>query len=180
MDWELDILNFIANDLHSGAMDKIMVFITHLGNGGIIWITLTALMLIFASTRKAGIASAAALILMLISVNLAIKPIVDRIRPFEADPGLLAAVLIKLPWDASFPSGHTAASFASSTAVLCCNKRLGIPMLILAFLIGISRLYLCVHFPTDVIFGALIGTVLGIVGYFISTRVEKKHIDKTQ
>ncbi len=179
MAWEIDFLNFIADNIHSGLMDRLMVLITYLGNGGILWIGLTAVMLGFKDTRKAGIASAVSLILMLISVNIIIKPIAGRIRPFEADASLLRAVLISLPKDASFPSGHTAAGFASSVAVLLCRKKLGIIMVILAFLVGISRLYLCVHFPTDVIAGAVIGALLGVVGYCISEYINKKYIDKT-
>ncbi len=179
MTWELDFLNFIADNMHGGIWDSIFVFLTHLGDAGIIWIFITILMLLSKKTRVAGIASAISLIFMFISVNVVIKPLFDRVRPFAADTSLLRAVLVELPTDGSFPSGHTAAGFASSTAVFCRNKKLGIFMYILAALIGISRLYLCVHFPTDVIFGALGGIVLGIAGYYISLRITEKNIDKS-
>ncbi len=180
MSWELDILNFIADNFHNAFMDRLMVFITSLGNGGIIWIAITAVLLAFKGTRRAGLASAFSLMLMLLTVNIAIKPLADRIRPFAAETALLRAVLVKPPTDGSFPSGHTAAGFASSFAVILCNKKIGMLMLIPAFLIGISRLYLCVHFPTDVVFGAVIGVVLGIIGYYISLFILKKYVDKSQ
>lgn len=178
MNWELDFLNFIADNLHSGVLDRIFVFITGLGDAGLIWIFITALLLLFKKTRTAGIASVISLIFMLISVNVIIKPLFARIRPFAADTSLLKAVLVELPSDGSFPSGHTAAGFASSTAVFGYNKKLGMLMYILAALIGISRLYLCVHFPTDVVFGILIGIALGIAGYYASVKITEKNIDK--
>ncbi len=174
MIWEQDILNFIADNLHCPMLDKFFVFITGLGNAGIIWILITALLLLGKRTRAAGIASAFSLVLALIFVNITIKPLFDRVRPFAADTSLLRGVLIELPSDGSFPSGHTAAGFAASTAVFCHNRRIGILMYVLAFFIGVSRLYLCVHFPTDVVFGALIGTALGALGYYISKRCRSR------
>lgn len=173
--WEMDFLHFAANNFKSELLDFFMVFVTTLGNGGFIWIFITLLLIIFKSTRPAGIASAVALVIMLVSVNMIIKPAVGRIRPYIVSPELLNYVIISLPSDASFPSGHTAAGFASATAVFCKSKRIGAFMYPLAFLIGISRLYLCVHYPTDVICGMLIGILTGIIAF----KITKKYVDKS-
>lgn len=92
-----------------------------------------------------------------------------------ADPALLQTMLVKLPSDSSFPSGHTSASVAAAVAIFTLNKKWGIPAVVLAVLIGVSRLYLTVHFPTDVIAGLLLGIIYGIGAYFITSKLIYKN-----
>ena len=155
--------------MRNGLLDRIMPAVTHLSDGGIIWI-ITALILMFpAKTRKYGIQMAAALIIGALICNVTLKPLIGRIRPFELTD---AVPLIPQPADFSFPSGHTSSSFAGSSALLfaSANKKFSIAALILAVLISFSRLYVYVHYPTDVLAGILIGIFSG----YTSNKIYKK------
>ena len=154
MSFELEILNQLQK-LHTPVLDKIMVFITNLGSAGIIWIILTVVCLIIPRTRKVGWVMAASLIVGLILCNGILKNLVARTRPCDVNKSI--QLLIKRPWDYSFPSGHTSASFAAATAIYAIDRRWGAAAYVLAALIGFSRLYLGVHFPTDVLAGAVVG-----------------------
>ena len=111
---ELRFLDFLQT-IHTPLLDKILAFITSLGNAGIIWIVLAVVLLILPKTRKTGIIVAAALLMDLILCNLILKNLVARVRPYDVNTAI--AILIKKPLDFSFPSGHTAASFAAMTAL---------------------------------------------------------------
>lgn len=102
-----------------------------------------------------------ALILCLLIGNLFLKPVVARVRPFDINTAI--DILIKKPLDFSFPSGHTMSSFAAATVLIYMDKKIGAISLILATIIGFSRLYLYVHYPSDVVIGLLIGVLLGII-----------------
>lgn len=173
MNWEFHILDSIQKYISGDFMNKFMPFVSSLGNAGILWIILTALMLINKNTRKYGYTCALSLVTMFFTCNILIKNIVDRLRPFQTRE--YAHLLINPPVDSSYPSGHTYASFAFATALFCCNKKLGIPAIILACIISFSRLYLYVHFPTDVIAGCVLGIITGILSYYI---VEQKYPHK--
>jgi len=156
------ILLWIQNNMRSDALTPAFRFITTLGNMGAIWILITVLFLLFRKTRKAGFGCATALLTSLVFNNLILKNLVARVRPYDVIEGLIA--LIPHPHDFSFPSGHTAASFAAATVIfVMLPKKYGVLALILATLISFSRLYLGVHYPTDVLFGMLSGTVIGVV-----------------
>ena len=101
-----------------------------------------------------------------------LKPLIARLRPFTVNTAI--ELLIPPPSDFSFPSGHTFASFASATAILKNNRRLGIPAIILAVLIAFSRLYLYVHYPTDVFFGLLLGILAGLIGNFAAGKLSSR------
>lgn len=174
MDWEINFLKYIIDNIHNDKMTAIMSVITTLGNCGFIWIFIALILIIINRTRKTGFTMAVSLVSVFITVNLIIKPLIDRERPFEKSIDILNSLLIALPSDSSFPSGHTSAAFAGAVAVLCCNRKLGIPLIIFAVLMGISRIYFAVHFPTDVIGGFLIGSIIGIISY----RLVKKIINK--
>ena len=178
MDVELFILDWIQAHLRHPLLDPVMVFITTLGNAGILWIALTILLALKKSTRKTAAALAIALMLCLVSGNLLLKPSVGRIRPFHAQE--LVTLLIETPTDYSFPSGHTMSSFAAATVLLRSDKRMGIPAMILAALIGFSRLYLYVHYPTDVLAGLLMGCLLGWLAVSIIRRRTGPRPDKKQ
>lgn len=168
---ELRFLDFLQT-IHTPLLDKILAFITSLGNAGIIWIVLAVVLLILPKTRKTGIIVAAALLMDLILCNLILKNLVARVRPYDVNTAI--AILIKKPLDFSFPSGHTAASFAAMTALFLAKmKKAWIAALILAVLIAFSRLYFYVHYPTDVLGGAVVGILSGIIGYAIVEKIDK-------
>lgn len=169
---ELRFLDFLQT-IHTPLLDKILAFITSLGNAGIIWIVLAVVLLILPKTRKTGIIVAAALLMDLILCNLILKNLVARVRPYDVNT--VIAILIKKPLDFSFPSGHTAASFAAMTALFLAKmKKAWIAALILAVLIAFSRLYFYVHYPTDVLGGAVVGILSGIIGYTIVEKIDKR------
>ena len=157
---ELSLLNLI-NNLHTPLLDSIFVFITHLGDKGLLWIMLGLVLVFIPKSKKAGYCVLLALLINLIICNITLKPLLARIRPYEYVDGL--KLLIEKPHDFSFPSGHSAASFAASTALYLNFKKTGIPFLVIAFLIAFSRLYLHVHFPSDVVCGMLLGTTAAFV-----------------
>ncbi len=149
-----------------------MLFVSSLGNFGAIWIALAALLLIVKRYRQSGLAVSIALLVDFVSVNLIIKPLVGRERP--CDVTVPEDMLLACLSDHSFPSGHTAAAFAAAFALFLFHKRAGSAALILALLMGFSRLYLFVHFPSDVIAGALLGLIFGTIGYKFAFRRNKK------
>ena len=159
------------SSLHCKFLDVIMLFFTYIGEVGVIWIVLAVILLFFSKTRKCGIYLAIALILDALLVNLLIKNIVKRERPFEYSEKLKDYILYlkyKLPKDYSFPSGHTAVSFCASTVLTYFYKKKAIPAIIVTIIIALSRLYIGVHYPTDVLLGAIIGVVIGVGSIFIS------------
>lgn len=172
---ELDILHAIA-EMHNGVLDKIMMFITALGNAGIIWIALAVVMLFFKKYRKCGISTAIALVFSLIICNLILKNLVARVRPFDADLTLIPLVRED---SFSFPSGHTSASFAAAISIFHYHKKEGIAAIILALLIGFSRLYVSVHYPTDVLGGIVTGAAAAILSIFI-VKLGVKKIENTK
>lgn len=163
MNIELSILDWIQT-LHTPFLDKIMAFITRLGDAGIIWIVLSIVLLLIPKTRKSGAVMVAALVVDVLLCNIVLKNLVARTRPYDVNTGV--HLLVAKLHDYSFPSGHTAASFASVTALyLAGEKKLWKFALVLACLIAISRLYLYVHYLTDVLGGILFGVISGYLGY---------------
>lgn len=169
---EIQILDQIQN-MRNPIGDAIMCFITSLGNAGWIWIVLAAVLLVYPKTRKTGCIVAAALIFDLILCNGILKNLIARTRPFDINTAV--ELIVKRPRDYSFPSGHTAASFATIGALfLAGQKKLGITALVLGILIAFSRLYLYVHFPTDILGGIVVGLLAGFCGYTCIKMYEKK------
>lgn len=164
------ILLWIQENVRAPWLTPIVKAITHLGDGGILWILLAVLLLCFRKTRMAGAAMALALVLTLLLNNICIKNLVDRTRPYELIQGL--EVLVRKPSDASFPSGHSCASFAAAMALWgFVPRRYGVAALILAALIALSRIYVGVHYPTDILTGALFGCLYG----WMAGKVIRKH-----
>ncbi|MBE5039366.1 phosphatase PAP2 family protein [Ructibacterium gallinarum] len=156
--YSLDWLIFSGvQKLHCDFLDVLMPFVTMLGNAGIFWIMLTILLLCFPKTRQCGTAMAIMLILTLILGNLVLKPLIARPRPFMLRPEL--TLLISAPTDFSFPSGHTYAGIGCAVVLIYYYKKAGIAALFLALFIAFSRMYLQVHFFTDIIGGILLGTL---------------------
>ena len=168
---ELAILNFIQQ-LRSGPLDAAMRFVSWTGNHGTVWILLAVFLLLMKRQRVHGLAAAVALILDLVSCNLILKPLIGRTRPFAFAPEL--ELLVPPPLDASFPSGHTAASFAVVFALKASGSPLWKPALVWAVLMAFSRLYLYVHWPTDVLGGIVLGAAVGWIGAKIVQKVESR------
>lgn len=156
------ILDFVQTYMRCDFLDMAMPLITGLGNGGILWIVCSFTLIIFPRTRKTGIAIAVSLALESLCCNVLLKPFVARPRPCDVNTAV--RLLIPHPEGFSFPSGHTGASFAAAAALFLGKKRIGTAAFILAALIGFSRIYLYVHYPTDVLAGALLGIMLGWLG----------------
>ena len=172
--FDLTILDWIAANLWCPALDVLMPIITLLGDAGIFWIAVSVLFLFTKKYRKVGLGMAFALIMGLLVCNLYLKPTVARIRPYDFQEkymGVVINLLIEKQHDFSFPSGHTIASFEAAVVILLGNKKLGIPAMILACLIAFSRLYLYVHYPTDVIASIILGTAFAFLGSSLSQKV---------
>ncbi|WP_314048789.1 phosphatase PAP2 family protein [Peptostreptococcus stomatis] len=163
MNFDMAILDLIQSNIRTGFMDAIMPFITQLGDAGLIWIILSIGLIIPKKTRKIGFVMIIALILNGIICNIILKPMLARIRPFDVNTAI--KLLINKPRDFSFPSGHTSASFTAASVLFFRKSKLFVPSLILAFLISFSRLYLYVHYPSDVLAGLVLGVLCGYIGH---------------
>ena len=200
MQIEFQILDALQK-IHTPVLDGVMCLITSLGNAGIIWILLTIALLINPkirrtkdgtacrlfgeSGRRSGCILLAALILDLILCNGILKNLFHRVRPYDIRTSI--ELLVKRPLDYSFPSGHTAASFTAVVALsFAGEKRAWKAALVLAcliafsrmYLIGFSRLYACVHYPTDVLGGVLVGIAAGYGGYRVVKALEQYKKEK--
>ena len=161
--FELGMLHSLHDALECGFSDVFFSTITHLSDKGIFWIVLAAIFLCFKKTRRAGMTMGIALILGLLSVNLILKPLVARIRPYDLDSTI--SLLIAAESDFSFPSGHTVAAFEGAVGLFLCHRKWGTLAIVTASCIAFSRLYLMVHYPTDVIASVILGTVFAIIAY---------------
>ena len=173
--FELDgsILLWIQENLRTDLMTVLMQAATRLGDRGLFWITVTVLFLLFKSTRKTGLALFIGLVINALIVNVWLKNMVGRIRPYEVVGGLKC--LIPEPVDPSFPSGHASHAFVAVAVIwIMMSKKYGIIALVISALMAWSRLYLGVHYPSDVIAGILIGIVAGVLGVIIVKAVEKR------
>ena len=171
---EASLLLWLQNCLRGGFLDSVMTAITHLGDGGVFWIVMTLLLLCIPKTRRTGLACAVSMVIGLIVTNLVLKNLIARVRPYELIEGL--TILVKTPHDWSFPSGHTTNAFAAGWVMFAMlPKKYGVPALILAILIAFSRMYVGVHYPTDILGGVIVGCFAawcarGIVKKYIPQR----------
>ena len=171
------ILDWIQENMRSELMDSLMVAISFLGNAGWIWIVIAVIMLAWKSHRACGTRMAIGLISSLLIGNLFLKHVVARPRPCWINDAV--QLLVTSPNDYSFPSGHTLASFISATILFQYNRGWGTVAYILAIIIAFSRLYLYVHFPTDVLVGAILGIAIGIIVYKAVDNIEPNIHSKT-
>ena len=171
--WDINVLLFIQDNLRTEFLTPIMRIITSLGYKGILWIALVLILLCFKRTRKAAFVAAVSLLLTFIVVNLIIKPVVARPRPYDVYPALIP--LVDKLSDFSFPSGHTANGFAVALVLFwMLPKKFSVWPVVLNTLIAWTRLYVGVHYPTDVIVGFLISLVIaGVVWYLFEGRKQK-------
>ena len=144
--------------LHTAWLDPVVSFYTKLGDAGLLWIAFSLAMLFHKSTRRAGALALCAMILGLLATNLTIKPLVERPRPWLVWP---IAPLVAEDDPNSFPSGHTCAAFAAAMAWVRTLPRRGERIFVAALAVGmgLSRLYVGVHYPSDVLAGAVIGSL---------------------
>lgn len=170
IDW--NILHWIQNTLQCGFLDFLMPKVTLLGNAGIIWILTAIAFLISKKYRKYGLILLGGLLMSLLIGNLLLKPLVARPRPcwIESDFPLLIAN----PTDYSFPSGHTLSSVIGATIITYASKKFGLIAIPLAVIIAFSRLYLFVHFPSDVFTSLILGIVIAIFVIAVSKIIENK------
>ena len=177
--FDLPILDWIQETMQCTFLDKTMPIVTLFGDGGVFWIGIAVLLLFFAKYRKTGFSMGMALVLGLVVCNITLKPLVARIRPYDfqlQEFGREISLLISAQHDFSFPSGHTIASFEACTVLLLHDKRMGIPATVLAILIAFSRLYLYVHYPTDVLVSLVLGIAFGLLGSFLVNLIYKKWV----
>ena len=172
--FDLPILDWIQAHLQSGFLDTVMPIITVFGDAGIFWMICATLLLFTRKHRRTGLGVWFALAIGLVVCNLILKPAVGHIRPYDFQEEhfkIVIDLLIDKQHDFSFPSGHTIASFEAATVLLLNSPTLGIPAMILAVLIAFSRLYLYVHYPTDVIFSIFAGILIAIIGNLIAKKI---------
>ena len=153
-----------------------MQAITFLGEAGWFWILLGIVLLCTRKYRKCGVAVLLALLLDLVLANMILKPLVARDRPCWINQEV--ELLVRVPGDFSFPSGHTMASFAAASALFFTWRRAGVWAFVLGTLMGISRLYFYVHFPTDVLAGVILGFFCGFAGVFLMKKVQQTKFGK--
>ena len=166
-----NVLNFVQEHFRNSFMDTIMPVITSLGNSGIVWILITIVLIAMKRYRKYGYMLALALIITLVVGNITLKPLIARTRPFDAND-LKNILLIEAPTDYSFPSGHTMSSFAAAIVLIYMDKKVGIIAMILAVLIAFSRLYLYVHYPSDVFVGMILGVLSAIISIKLLSKIK--------
>lgn len=180
---DLNVLEWINNNLHGDSVvTDIFKFITSTGDSGFIWIILSLFLMVFKRTRKCGFIMIVTLAFNYFLVDIVIKNIVIRTRPYYLSSDIMSWLQgtgYELPTSYSFPSGHASSGMATAVAMLLYNKKWGIPSVIYALLVALSRVYLCVHYPTDVICGIMIGILVAImvrhIFWKISVKLQKKH-----
>ena len=173
-----NILLWIQENLRCPVLDYIMKCFTRLGNSGLIWISCVVIMFLFKKTRHTGNVLIFAMFINLLVSNFLIKNLVARTRPFNTVFGL-ESIIGKIG-EYSFPSGHASNSFTAAVVIfMLMPKKFGIPALILATLISFSRMYVGVHYPTDVLAGAFIGSIIAIIIVAVDKKIrDKRPLDK--
>lgn len=172
--WEINILLWIQNNVRHDAMTWFWRFMSFLGEVGWFFILVTVLLLIYKNTRMKASITALSMLLAFLINNLAIKNVAARTRPYIFCDQL--HILGTVPADYSFPSGHTCFSFACAFVIYkLFPKRYGVPVIVLASLIALSRLYLGAHYPSDVLGGVIIAFITSRIALFIKARfIDKK------
>ena len=183
MEFEFKFLHMLQ-EIHNPVLDKFMLFITKLGDIGFIWLFISVVLIAISlcleykckngetnykkydglKLKYMGLMIIIAIAIEVFTVNVCLKNLIDRQRPFMVDESIKLLITAS---GSSFPSGHTGASFAAAVSIFICNKKAGVAALVLASLIGFSRMYLFVHFPTDILGGIVVGSICAVVAKFI-------------
>lgn len=165
---DLELLLWIQEFIVHDFISPLVIFYTQLGEMGILWIIIIIGLLSNKKTRVLGILCAFSLITEFVINDLILKNIIARNRPFIDYPFDL---LIKIPSSYSMPSGHSASSFAVAMVFVFRKEKGSVLMILLASLMAFSRLYLFVHYPSDVIIGILLGTFVA----FAVVSIQRKY-----
>ncbi|MBR3742811.1 MAG: phosphatase PAP2 family protein [Clostridia bacterium] len=156
----------------TAVLDSFFLAVTNIaGSYGQLWVIVAAVLLIFKSTRKAGVAVLLAYVMVFLVGQYGLKNLISRPRPCQID--LDFTLLVSRPSSSSFPSTHSAWAFGAATALFMRHKKLGVAAFIAAALIAFSRLYLFLHFPTDVLAGIALGIALGVLANWITGLIWK-------
>lgn len=172
---ELDfrILDWIQQNIRNPFLDWLMPKISFIGNKGMIWIIIAVIFLVVKKYRQCGIDLSIGLICSVLIGNLLLKNIVARSRPCWINTDI--DMLISVPRDFSFPSGHTLSSFIAAVIILNYDKRLGSIALLIAVSIAFSRMYLYVHFPSDVFGGIILGIIIGLLSVLLTKKITARY-----
>ena len=174
--FEAEMLLWIQENLR-GVLDGFWVAVTKLGDDGWLWIAIGIALLVFKKTRVVGVTLLLSLLLNALMTNLTLKDFFARPRPFYVNTELVT--LIKYPSSFSFPSGHTSVSFAGALVLYhMMSKKIGVPAVVVATMIGFSRMYVGVHYPTDVLGGIVVGIIASVAAYYLVKLVSKKIEEK--
>ena len=170
--FDLPLLDWIQANIQCTFLDTTMPVITHMGSAGFL-IVFAVFMMLLKKYRKTGFSVALAMVFGLVICNIILKPGIHRIRPYDYQEqmGIMINLLIEKQHDFSFPSGHTIATFEAATAIFLNHKKLGTVCLVLASVIAFSRLYLYIHYPTDVFTSIVLGVVLAILANWVVGKV---------
>jgi len=174
LDWlqniDAGILLFIQEHMRIEAFNGFWKAITFLGNGGWFWLALGLLLLIPQKTRKIGLTALFSILIGFLITNVVLKNWIARPRPYVTVSSIYP--LISKPGEFSFPSGHSAAAFsAAGVFVKTLPKRFGIPLFLFAVVIALSRLYVGVHYPSDVLCGVISGLLISYAARFCVDKV---------
>ncbi len=162
---------YALNKTHNPILDAVMIVFTYAGSYGVLWIVIAVFMLFFKKTKKCGMTVLLSLIISLIVCNVLLKNVVKRSRPCWIDTNIV--LLLPVPKDYSFPSGHAFSSFAAAASISNFDKKFGKIAFLTAGIISFSRLYIFVHFPTDVLAGAVFGFLSGKAACKVIKYIEK-------
>ena len=169
---DLNILRWIDFTFHSNTfMNEIWKFITSTCDVACIWVVLCCVLVNFKSTKKIALIMALSMGINCLIVEVGLKNIFMRTRPFAIENDFLVfleSIGYPPPYSSSFPSGHASTSIAVAMTLFLYNKKWGTPAVIWAFLVALSRAYLCVHFPSDIIAGLMIGIIVANLVYTYS------------
>ncbi len=171
------VMAFVQEHFHNIVTDSVFPIITYLGEAGVIWIVIGLVLLLLKKTRRQGVLVLCAMAAGFLLGEILLKNTICRERPFQTFPAF-TPLLISPPSGFSFPSGHTCSSLAAATVLCGCSRKRGIPALVLACLIAFSRIFLFVHWPTDVLAGAVLGVTCGLLTLFFSKKLQEKKLSQ--
>lgn len=169
---EIVILDWIQEHFKCDFLDLVMPLISAMADLGAVWIILAVVLICFKKTRRTGLTVGLSLIMSLLAGNLILKPLFARIRPYDINTDVV--LLTRRFTDYSFPSGHTLASFCAAGSLMFTDRRIGYPALVIAILIALSRLYLYVHYPTDVAASIILGLCFAYISYRLVCCLNRK------
>lgn len=178
MSLDQTILYWIQDNLSCGLLDLLMPKLTLLGSGGAIWLLAAGGMLCTKKYRRQGVILLAGLAVGVLVGNVCLKNLIARPRPCWLDNSV--KLLVSSPTDYSFPSGHTLASTIGATVLTKTDRRFGWAAIPIAAIIAFSRLYLFVHFPSDILAGAVLGVAIGEAVYYLGLRRSKCHAERSK